>query len=191
MQENTKWVRMSLNCEESKADWGKVCGAEIWKDTLKLSTAHYRRVYGKISRPSDKRSVIDSELETYAPAEADTHGLRFHELFQNGTRWNKKGHIETIILGGLQPSERGVGGVPAHRDLWLHLCCASLNYLLPVSGNAGSQNFLLFIHRESALSVSRKASTMWALWSTIHHREMAQRGFFPVFTVHVCCMLDT
>lgn len=40
--------------------------------------AHYQRVYGKITQPSDKLAVIDSELETYAPAEADADGSTFH-----------------------------------------------------------------------------------------------------------------
>lgn len=37
--------------------------------------AHYQWVYGKITQPSDKLAVIDSEWETYAPAEADARQL--------------------------------------------------------------------------------------------------------------------
>lgn len=40
--------------------------------------AHYQWVYGKITQPSDKLFVIDSELETYAPVEADADSSRFH-----------------------------------------------------------------------------------------------------------------
>lgn len=40
--------------------------------------AHYQWVYGKITQPSDKLAAIYSELETYAPAEADADGSRFH-----------------------------------------------------------------------------------------------------------------
>lgn len=35
-----------------------------------LCMAHYQWVYGKITQPSDKLAVIDSELETYAPTRA-------------------------------------------------------------------------------------------------------------------------
>lgn len=60
--------------------------------------AHYQWVYGKITQPSDKLAVIDSELETYAPAEAKCRRARGFTGFQNGTRRKKKEHIETIIL---------------------------------------------------------------------------------------------
>lgn len=55
--------------------------------------AHYQWVYGKITQPSDKLTVIDSELETYA----DADGLRFH-WFSKWHPVNKYEHIETIIL---------------------------------------------------------------------------------------------
>lgn len=35
-------------------------------------------VYGEITQPSDEPAVIDSELETYAPAEDEADGSRFH-----------------------------------------------------------------------------------------------------------------
>lgn len=47
-----------------------------------LSMAHCQWLYGKIPQPSDKPAVIDSQLETYAPAETDTDGLRFHKVFE-------------------------------------------------------------------------------------------------------------
>lgn len=59
--------------------------------------AHYRWVYGKITQPSDKLAVIDSELETYGPAEADADGSRFH-WFSKWHTVKKYEHIETIIL---------------------------------------------------------------------------------------------
>lgn len=39
-----------------------------------------KRLYGKITQPSDKLAMIDSELETYAPAESDADGSRFHKV---------------------------------------------------------------------------------------------------------------
>lgn len=59
--------------------------------------AHYQRVYGKITQPSDKLAVIDSELETYAPAEADADGSTFHWFWKWHTVKDCE-HIEIIIL---------------------------------------------------------------------------------------------
>lgn len=63
--------------------------------------AHYQWVYGKITQPSDKLFVIDSELETYAPVEADADSSRFHCFSFSFSKWHtgkKYEHIETIIL---------------------------------------------------------------------------------------------
>lgn len=60
--------------------------------------AHYQWVYGKITQPSDKLVVIDSELETYAPVEAEADGSRSHWFRKWHTVKKKYEHIETIIL---------------------------------------------------------------------------------------------
>lgn len=74
--------------------------------------AHYQWLYGKITQPSDKLAVIDSELETYAPAETDTDSSRFHKVFkmaQTAKKKKKKKKKRSILkqscVRGLQPSE--------------------------------------------------------------------------------------
>lgn len=47
---------------------------------------HYQWVYGKITQPSDKLAVIDSELETYAAAEAPMQTTRDFAGFENGAQ---------------------------------------------------------------------------------------------------------
>lgn len=61
--------------------------------------AHYQWVYGKITQPSDKLVVIDSELETYAPVESDARRLQISLVLKMAHSVKKKyEHIETIIL---------------------------------------------------------------------------------------------
>lgn len=67
-----------------------------------LFMAHCRRFYGKITQPSDKLVLIDSESETSAPAAVGMAGVtlywlwKWHMVEKNMAK--KKEHIETITL---------------------------------------------------------------------------------------------
>lgn len=67
-----------------------------------LCMAHYQWVYGKITQPSDKRAVIDSELETSAPAEAD--GSTSHCFLNYGEKKESKNMsiLKQSYFSGLQ-----------------------------------------------------------------------------------------
>lgn len=73
--------------------------------------------YGKITQPSDKLAVIDSELETYAPAETDTGCLRFQEETQK-KKEKEKSILKESYVSGLQLSEWGLGRAPAYNTIY-------------------------------------------------------------------------
>lgn len=128
-----------------------------WRRIKTLFMAHYQGLYGKITQPSDKLVVIDSESETSAPAAAGVgrrEALLALKMAHNEKIWAYWSDHTSIGCGGwvrIWLSTCILG------DLWLHLCQPSLN-LLPVSCYVGFQNcFLLFIHRETVFSPSKRA----------------------------------
>ena len=87
--------------------------------------AHYQRVYGKITQPSDKLAVIDSELETYGAAEADALD------FAGFSKWQFQSEKNMSILKqsygiGLQPSEGEFGRAPVYDTIYNCICSGLL-----------------------------------------------------------------
>lgn len=134
-----KYVRMTQDCEKSKAQFHTTGGArphkantpalkthQDWEKThtslwlryarrqiQTLCMAHYQWVYGKITQPSDKLVVIDSELETYAPVEAEADGSRSH--------WFRKWHTVKKKIWAYWNNHTSAGRSRLSENLAVHL----------------------------------------------------------------------